>query len=644
MVLLSEYQRLDLSPIFAVSIKENPTGFRWIACMSQKTALKHSRSPQLDNFYRRFEQINGDHPWLKAVPSGAVTYRVRELNQGKVVYFNYILAKEMGLISEDHSHAMNAALETKIIETFSLQIINEYDELSKKRISKEHIKPNRYMATRYLQLQHANKQGKTSGDGRGIWNGTVSNKGHVWDVSSRGTGVTCLAPGAVEAQKPLKTGCTDFGYGCGLAEIDELFGAAIMAEAFHLQGISTERVLCIIDLGKGVGIGVRAAENLIRPAHLFRLLKLENHSELKSAFDYLIDRQIQNKRWVFLEKSNIYDQALKKIAKSFADFTAQLDMDYIFAWLDWDGDNVLADAGIIDYGSVRQFGARHDQYRYDDVERFSTNLNEQRDKAKLIVQVFAQLVDYVKTGQKKTLKYFSKHSSMTDFNRIFTESRKQRLLYRMGFDSAQRKKIMAQTALFEEFDRLFSYFERAKISGSSVKVSDGVNHPPLFNMRNFLREIPGLLLKESVVNEEAIFKNCLSTFTKPKTLKMGNKHHKKLSHLIEVYKLLLLEVTTATNRKMALTKIEQRAQTLNSEKRITGNALINIVNYLISEKKKGLSPQGIQKVIDKLILDHVDMPEVSVSRFYKKDLRKPLLSTDMNRQLLKLVLEFKDDI
>jgi transcriptional regulator with XRE-family HTH domain len=48
--------------------------------------------------------------------------------------------------------------------------------------------------------------------------------------------------------------------------------------------------------------------------------------------------------------------------------------------------------GIIDYGSVRQFGIRHDKYRYDDVERFSTNLNEQKNKARLIVQVFAQLV------------------------------------------------------------------------------------------------------------------------------------------------------------------------------------------------------------------------------------------------------------
>lgn len=612
--------------------------------MSQKTALKTSRNLNQDPVYRKFDLINGEHPWIKAVPSGAVTYRVRELNQGQVVYFNYVLAKEMGLISDTHPHQMNASLEHRILQTFSLQIINEYDELSKKRFDESTIKPHRYMATRYLQLQHSNKQGKTSGDGRGIWNGTISHRGHIWDVSSRGTGVTCLAPGSVEAQKPLKTGGTQFGYGCGLAEIDELLGAAIMAEAFHLQGIPTERVLCVIDLGKGVGIGVRAAQNLIRPAHLFRLLKMENHIELKAAYDYLIERQIQNKRWAFTEKGDPYDQSLKKIMQSFADFTAQLDRDYIFAWLDWDGDNVLADAGIIDYGSVRQFGARHDQYRYDDIERFSTNLNEQKAKAKLIIQVFAQLTDFVKTGKKKALKEFSHHPTVLDFNKKFEIARNERLLYRVGFDQAQRKKILSQSSHFEEFERLYSYFERAKISGSPIKVSDGVNHPPLFNMRTFLREIPALLGKESAINEEELIKSCLSSFIKTKNYKMGSKHHAKLKRMIELYQLMVDTVSTAQTKKQVLHKILSYSKVLNSEKRITGNALINIVTYILSEKKKGLSSLDIQKVIDKLILEHADMPEAQVSRYYKKDIRKPMLPAEINRQLLKLVLEFKDDI
>ncbi|MFN9068960.1 MAG: protein adenylyltransferase SelO family protein [Bdellovibrionales bacterium] len=611
--------------------------------MSLKTAAKSLRPNDLELQYRKFDSIDGEHPWLKAVPEGAVTYRVRELNQGTVVYFNYFLAKEMGLIPENHSHQMTPLLHQKIIQTFSLQIINEYDELSKKRFKEEHIKPNRYMATRYLQLQHSNKQGKTSGDGRGIWNGTVNHRGQVWDVSSRGTGVTCLAPGSVEAQRPLKTGAAEFGYGCGLAEIDELLGAAIMAEAFHLQGLSTERVLCIIDLGKGVGIGVRASHNLIRPAHLFRLLKLEQHENLKSALDYLIERQIQNKRWLFSNKHNLYDQLLTKISHSFAQFTAQLDVDYIFAWLDWDGDNVLIDAGIIDYGSVRQFGSRHDRYRYDDVERFSTNLNEQRNKAKLIVQVFAQLIDYAKTGHKKPLKNFSKHSIIQEFNKIFINSKRERFLYRIGFDSEQRKKLLSRTSLISDFETLFSYFERAKISGSPQKVSDGINHPPLFNMRTFLREMPGRLMQESFINEEELFKNCLSSFVSQRHYKMGKKHQKKLNHLIRLYQALVLTAGCG-QKKVTLQKLKSRSEILNSEKRITGNALINIVNLILEEKKKGLSATGIQKVIDKLVLEHLDYPEVQLSRNYKKEIRKPTIPADINRQLLKLVLAFKDDI
>src|ERR1041384_3040904 len=89
------------------------------------------------------------------------------------------------------------------------------------------------------------------------------------------------------------------------------------------------------------------------------------------------------------------------------------------AWLDWDGDNVLADAGIIDYGSVRQFGLRHDQYRYDDVERFSTNLNEQRLKASDMVQTFIQMIDFAQTGVKKTWRTFAKSAHLKAFDRHF---------------------------------------------------------------------------------------------------------------------------------------------------------------------------------------------------------------------------------
>lgn len=616
--------------------------------------MKHGGARKLKgqtNFYSSFDQLNGVHPWMESVQEGYVAYKVRELRTGKVAYFNFILAKEMGLIAPDHPHQMTEDLESKLIETFSLQIINEYDELNQRRIDPEAIRPQPYMATRYLQLQHANKQGKTSGDGRGIWNGTVYHRGMTWDVSSRGTGVTCLAPGAVEANRPLKTGGTEFGYGCGLAEIDELFGASILAEIMHLQGVKTERVLCVIDLGKGYGIGVRAAPNLIRPAHLFLYLKQEKYEPLKAATDYLIDRQVTNKVWAISSKgSGKYDELLENVSRSFAEFTAHLDIDYIFAWLDWDGDNVLADAGIIDYGSVRQFGIRHDKYRYDDVERFSTNLNEQKKKARLIVQVFAQMVDYLKTKKKKPLKEFANHPQLIKFNQTFEQKRAERILYRMGFNASQRAHIFADKDLFQRFDKEFSYFERTKVSGTTEKVADGVNHPALYNVRSILREYPKFLLdsplpfeKRRMLND-VFFKTILSGFAKSRDTRLGEKHRRHIEAFQKIY-LEMVQVAAGRQKPEAILEgIAQRAEKLNSDKRITGNALIEMVDEIITEKKKGLAMDQIQKIVDRLVFENNGIPEVAVSRFYKELQSTPAVKMDLYAKLLSLVQENSESI
>lgn len=606
---------------------------------------------QMSNFYPEFDQINGKHPWMDAVEDGYVAYSVRQLNTGHVAYFNFILAKEMGLIPPDHPEQMTEELEEKLIETFSLQIINEYDELSKRRIDPKTILPNKYMATRYLQLQHANKQGKTSGDGRGIWNGTVQHRGITWDISSRGTGVTCLSPGAVQAQKPLKTGGTEFGYGCGLAEIDELLGASILAEVMHLQGIRTERVLCVIDLGKGYGIGVRAAQNLIRPAHLFLYLKQERYESLKAATDYLINRQVANKAWNIRSKGPAkYDELLSAVCNSFAEFTAQLDIDYIFAWLDWDGDNVLADAGIIDYGSVRQFGIRHDKYRYDDVERFSTNLNEQKQKARLIVQVFAQMVDYLKTKEKKPLRDFAHHPIVEKFNHLFTEHRSQRLLYRMGFNENQRRNILEHKELFQRFDKEFSFFERAKVSGSIEKVADGVNHPALYNMRQLLRAYPQFLADSSApfetrwMPEKDFYKTILSGFAKSRDARMGEKQRRHIESFQKIYQELIIVAAGKQKPDSILKGLRDRAIQLNSDRRITGNALIEMVDEIITAKKRGLALDQIQKIVDRLIFDQDCMPEVPVSRFHRQKQLTGHVKMDLFAKLLSLVEENKESI
>lgn len=606
------------------------------------------RKTEIKRNYTSFDQLDGRHPWMQAVPTGFVPYRVRELRTGEIAYFNFVLAKEMGLIPASHPHEMTFDLQEKIRSTFSIQIINEYDELSKRRIDPSTIKPNRYMASRYLQLQHPSRSGKTSGDGRGIWNGVIENAGQVWDVSSRGTGVTCLAPGAVQAERPLKTGTTEFGYGCGLAELDELYGASLMAEIMHLQGFQTERVLCVIDLGKGHGIGVRAAPNLIRPAHLFLYLKQNRLQELRNAADYLIERQRQNKRWKISPRSvQKYDDLAREAARSFAEFAAQLEVNYIFAWLDWDGDNVLCDAGIIDYGSVRQFGIRHDLYRYDDVERFSTSLNEQKHKARLIAQVFIQMADYLNTGEKKSLKHFEKHPSLVLFDTAFQEARAHQILYRMGFDPEQRKNILFHPRTFKRFDRIFSAFERAKVATPMRKVADGVNRPALFDLRAILRELPRSFVdkgfRASWMAPETFFRHILADCARGRDAKIKPHHVKEIFEFQDMYKRILMAACKGQPTPKDLKEISDRAAQINRPDRITGNALINIVEEIIKSKDAGLSHKAIQNTIDQLISGHLNFPEVEKSRHFARGPRS-LDSSLLLTKILDFVQTHRHDI
>lgn len=596
--------------------------------------------------YSAFDQLDGRHPWGERVPEGLILYPVRQLSGGKVSYFNFELAKEMGLIGKDHPRHLNKRLQERILQTFCVRIINEYDQQHKIKYPARSIKPNKFMATRYLQLQHMDKAGRTSGDGRCIWNGFAVTRNGIWDVSSRGTGVTALAPGAVQAGKPLKSGNTDHGYGCGMAEIDELFGAAILAEIFHRNEIPTERMLAIIDLGRGVGIGVRAAPNLIRPAHLFLYLKQGKLEPLRRAFDYLIDRQYANRAWsIKSDDRSRYALALESLSDGFARFAARLDRDYIFAWLDWDGDNVLADAGIIDYGSVRQFGLRHDQYRYDDIERWSTNLNEQRLKAREMVQTFAQLVDFAQTGVKKPWSAFSKHHCLKTFDQKFRDYELEFFCRQIGFAEPLRKILLHRHR--REVESLFeihSEFERVKTFKKLRKVADGVHRPAIFNMRTALAEmakyldgLPPELI--SLVDGEEFFSWILSTQAGRKDRRLTNALRRKMATWQQRYLKLLRRVTTPSTWEKTISHIKARAVKINHESRITGNALIHIVDEILRYRRRGLSDVEVQSAIEELISSQTLNPDFQGLKNDPESSGMPIV-----RSFLAVVHGYREDI
>lgn len=611
---------------------------------------KGNKSAPADSPYVKFDSLDGSHPWMQAVPEGQISYPVRELNHGKVTYFNFQLAKEMGLIDKDHPNQLNKKLEERLLKTFAIRIINEYDQAHNILYPKHSIKKNKYMATRYLQLQHDSKCGRTSGDGRCIWNGIIEHDGNTWDINSRGTGVTALAPGVVEAGKPLRTGNTQFGYGCGLAEMDELLGASIMAEIFHQNGIETERVLCVIDLGRGMGIGVRAAKNLIRPAHLFLYLKQNQWENLKSACDYFIERQIDNRELKVKRGPTIYQSMLDTFAEKFAQFAATLDRDYIFAWLDWDGDNVLASGGIIDYGSIRQFGLRHDQYRYDDIQRFSTNLNEQKIKARQIVQVFAQMVDYIDTKKKKSLESFANHPACQKFDLHFKRYQLDRFLYHLGMSRQDRDLLLSQhLKSVQNFFETYSYLEGVKTQRKTRRVADGINRPAIFSMRNISRELPGHFLQQKdlgLMPLKTFYKIILASTASHRDKKA--KFNRKIRSYLKRFQLQYRNLVIKTARKnedhfKVLARWSKRSQALNREDRLTGNGLVNIVLEILKHRKSGVPDSEIQKVMDEFIQTQISNPDLSDRQ------SEPWMSwSDRSKELMSKILTvvegFKDDI
>jgi hypothetical protein len=587
--------------------------------------------------YEKFTEIDGTHPWRLVSPDGYVDYPVRYRPRGRVLYINFSLAKEMGLIPQNHPHSITKELAGAILETFSLIIINEHDQQQGTKYPPETLRPNLYMATRYLQTQHKNKQGKTSGDGRSIWNGHLKTEHLVFDISSRGTGATILSPGAQEApDRVVKTGDETYGYSSGLAELDEMLGSAVMSEIFYRQNIPTERCLAVIGYPDGTAIGVRSAPNLLRPAHIFRYLKQGRLEEVKASLDYFIDREIENGFWKFSKTDSRYAQALHYLASSYGRMAAVLEEEYIFNWLAWDGDNMLASGAILDYGSIRQFAAKHDKYRYKDVDRYSASLVEQRGWARVIVQTFAQAVDFIETGKKQNLPEFKNATCLKVFDDAFEREQDYRILWRVGFDPKQIECLLdCKPKEVREFNRALDYFEDLKISRGMERLPDGITHKPLFLIRNLLRVLPGFYLSQSIkgVEDETAYMPAdvfcgfmAASYASRKDLKLTKARLEHVKNLQRCY--LTLVESIGRPIEEVLNTLQERTAVINHRHRLTGDAMVFIIEEVLALKDR-IKVDDLQEALEAFIESQVLIPgqwqPVDPDQLKRKNLKNQLL-------------------
>ena len=566
--------------------------------------------------YEKFKKLDGTHPWRDVSPEGFIDYHARYRPKGRVLYFNFPLATELELIPAGHPTFLNKDLEQVILKTFSLQIINEYDLKTGKKYSRQTIKPRPFMATRYLQTQHQNKQGKTSGDGRSIWNGCLQTRNLTFDISSRGTGATILSPGAQQADGAVETGNEVYGYSSGLAELDEMLGSAVMSEIFYRQGIPTERCLAVIGYPDGSAIGVRSAPNLIRPAHMFRYLKQNRHAELKASVDYFIERQVQNKVWrISTSGPPKYRQALDYLARSYGKMAAVLEEEYIFNWLAWDGDNMLASGAILDYGSIRQFAAKHDKYRFKDVDRYSASLAEQRYWARLIVQTFAQAMAFVVSKKKQNLREFKDAECLQIFDQAFADETDYRILWRIGFSPEQIAKLLKTArAEVKAFHKSLTYFEDLKVARGVERLHDGFTHKPVFLIRSLLRQLPGYYLAQilSSADEESSYmpddfflRIMAASYVGKRDLQLTRSRSAQVRNFQQCYLRLIASLKQPFSS--VFKTLQERSAVINHRHRLTGDALVFIIEEIIAVTGK-IRVKGLQATLDSFIDSQVLVP------------------------------------
>lgn len=577
---------------------------------SQNSAAKDVYHSPYD--YSVFSSIDGRHPWQNEVPGSHVLYRVRQRKGGKIAWFNFDLAIEMGLLPRHHPRSLNPQLQSHLLEAFAIQIINEYDLLNDVKVPSSGIKPHHYMATRYLQLQHPGKTGLTSGDGRSLWNGTWKSKGKTWDITSCGTGATCLSPATHIFKKFFKTGDPSISYGCGYSELDDGVTGAIFSEIMHKNDIPTERILCVIEFPGNLSINVRAGKNLLRPSHFFNHLKQGNLPRLKASVDFFINRELANGDWAPLATGeNRYKRLLSQISRTFAEMAARFENEYIFCWLAWDGDNILANGGIIDYGSIRQFGLFHHEYKFDDVDRWSTSLVEQRSQSRYLVQTFAQIEHFINTGKKIEINRFQNHQELKKFDKMFVESRRRLMLEKTGFSRHDSELLLTKCpSLVSNFEKSFKWWERKTKQKKHYRVADGITKDALYSMRDILRELPKhlnhnwtpLKIKDFMAKIASTY--CRPTDSRPTKLRRlwSEKFQKSYMSLVSA-----CAKQTDTKQEIVIAKICARSLLRNRRDRVTGDAICNVGDKILRSRKH-LEQKDVFTVISAFINDQIMLP------------------------------------
>ena len=202
--------------------------------------------------------------------------------------------------------------------------------------------------------------------------------------------------------------------------------------------------------------------------------------------------------------------------------------------------------------------------------------------ARLIVQIFAQAMAFICSGEKQNLRAFKDADCLKVFDAAFENESNHRILWRIGFTPEQIDQLM-QTAQKEikDFHRSLTYFEDLKVSKGIEKLPDGFTHKPVFLIRNLLRQLPAYYVAQTMnrVDDESAYmpddiflRVMAASYVGKRDLQLTPSRSAHVKNFQQCYLRLVAALGEPIDE--SLKTLQERSAVINHRHRITGDALV----------------------------------------------------------------------
>jgi hypothetical protein len=274
----------------------------------------------------------------------------------------------------------------------------------------------------------------------------------------------------------------------------------------------------------------------------------------------------------------------------------------------------------------------------------STTITEQKNKAKYIIQTFAQITDFVVTGNKSRIETFNHHKCMKDFDRIFEQVKDEALLYKIGFNEKASKALLENKQAvnaIRKFRKVFSYFEAANSVKGKYNISDGVTCDAIFCIRDVLREMPVLMKDDKLPIADKEFVDILkSNYATKKDLVIHRGRSVKIREFQKQYEGLIDKAVKllGEGKDTVLGEIITRSSLINRYDRITGDAIISVAKKMI-RNRNSIPVNERHRLMTDFIIQQIVRPE-----FFEKHgrLKKKISNKKAKSVYSSMVQDVKD--